>query len=54
VDRESDLEQLMRYVDEAKHAAGAERVAGEPLADFITRVLVELHAMRSVLYGSAQ
>lgn len=38
---------LMRYIDNAKKAAGKERVTGEPLADFITRILEELRALRA-------
>jgi len=39
---ERDHAELLRYVDEAKAAAGSNRVSGEPLAEFIRRVLQEL------------
>ena len=39
---ELDHAELLRYVDEAKAAAGSNRVSGEPLAEFIRRVLQEL------------
>jgi hypothetical protein len=45
----SDVEQIIEYVDDAKRAAAGERVSGEPLAEFIARVLVELRAARARL-----
>jgi hypothetical protein len=39
----------VEYVDDAKRAAAGERVSGEPLAEFITRILVELRAARARL-----
>ena len=42
VELERDHAELLRYVDEAKAAAGSNRVSGEPLAEFIRRVLQEL------------
>lgn len=40
---------LMQYVDAAKAACGDERVSGEPLADFIMRIMRDLRSMRDML-----
>ena len=39
--------ELVRYIDEAKAAAGSERVSGEPLAEFIARTREQLLALRT-------
>lgn len=36
-----ERDELIAYIDAAKHAAGARRVSGEPLASFIERLIAE-------------
>lgn len=45
----TDAVDLMDYIQAAKRAAGDERVAGEPLAEFITRMLEDRDALRAKL-----